>query len=82
MSSVFFPGGGEMGMSSVFFPGGGEMGMGSVLLPGGGEIMGRIETCPFGCGVRLGEAGELFQVLEVLEDRFRSSWSYWDVVVE
>ena len=65
------PGGGEMGMSSVFFPGGGEMGMGSVLLPGGGEIMGRIETCPFGCGVRLGEAGELFQVLEVLEDRFQ-----------
>ena len=71
MSSVFFPGGGEMGMGSVFFPGGGEMGMGSVLLPAGGEIMGRIETCPFGCGVRLGEAGELFQVLEVLEDRFQ-----------
>ena len=37
-------------------------------LLGRGGIMDR---CPYRCGVRLGEAGELFQVLEVLEDRFQ-----------
>ena len=49
------PGGGEIGLGRVFFGGGRAPSL--CLSPDGGEIGGRV-----------GEAGELFELLEVLAD--------------